>query len=249
MKNRAIVISVFILALLLTSCNTIPIVGDRVITPSDVIISENRDVSGFNALEFSTWGKINLIQGDKESLNISGSDNVVPEISTTVRNGTLVIETNENITINPLNNDNQLTFTIVFTELNSLDVSGAGDIQVEAHSSPTMSINMSGAGKITQNQLTTDSLNVNMSGVGSINITGRATNATIELSGVGSVDAPDLEISTANVTVSGLGSATVWVTDQLSGNISGAGSVSYYGNPTLQTNSSGLGSFKSLGDK
>jgi hypothetical protein len=52
------------------------------ITPSNVIISENRDVSGFDAIEFSTFGKVNIMQGDTESLNISGPDNLVPLVST-----------------------------------------------------------------------------------------------------------------------------------------------------------------------
>jgi hypothetical protein len=63
------------------------------------------------------------------------------------------------------------------------------------------------------------------------------------------VEAPDLQIQTANVSVSGLGGATLWVTDELSGEISGAGSVSYYGDPQTNTQSSGIGGFKSLGSK
>jgi Putative auto-transporter adhesin, head GIN domain len=249
MNTRTILIPVFIIALLLTSCNAIPFVGDRLITPSDVIISENRDVSGYHTIDFSTWGKVNIITGDVESLNISGPDNILPEINTTVRNGTLLIETKRGITINPLNNNNVLTYTIVVKELTSLKVSGAGEVQVETLSTPSMSIDMSGAGSITQNQITTENLEIKLSGVGGINITGQASQAKIDISGVGSVEAPDMEIGTAEVTLSGLGGTTLWVTDQLTGNISGAGTVSYYGSPELDTDSSGLGSFKALGNK
>jgi hypothetical protein len=63
------------------------------------------------------------------------------------------------------------------------------------------------------------------------------------------VNAPDLKIQTATVSVPGLGSATVWVTDELTGDISGAGTVNYYGNPQVKTNSSGLGNFKAMGNK
>ncbi len=212
-------------------------------------ISENRDVSGFNALEFSTMGKINIMQGDKESLNISGPDNVVPEIITEVRNGSLIIRTKENITINPLGNDNPLTFTIVVIDLTSLTISGAGDVQVETLSTPRMDINLSGAGMVQQNQITTDILNINLSGLGGIEITGQTTQATIDISGAGNVNAPDLKIETASVTISGVGNATVWVTDQLSGDISGGGGVSYYGDPQTDTTTTGVGTFKPLGEK
>lgn len=249
MKIRTIIANLIILSMLLSSCSVLTNMGVKVITPSNTIISENRDVSGYNAIEFSTLGKVNILQGDKESLNISGPDNLVPEIVTTVNNGTLVIKTKENITITSLNLENTLTFTIVVKGLNSLSVSGVGDVQVETLSPPSMDLSLSGAGKVQMNQLTTGSLKVNLSGLGGLEITGTATQATIDLSGAGSITAPDLKIQTANITISGLGSATLWVTDQLTGNIGGAGSVSYYGSPQTNTNSSGLGQFKSLGSK
>jgi hypothetical protein len=223
--------------------------GVRVIKPSDVIISENRDVSDFSAIDFSTLGKVNIMQGDQESLNISGPDNLVPEIMTTVRNGTLTIKNKENITINPLRENNPLTFTIVVKELTSLDISGAGDVQIETLTTPSMNFDMSGAGKVTQNQITTDNLVVDLSGLGNIDISGQATQGTIDISGAGNVNAADLQMKTAVVTLSGLGSATLWATDQLTGEISGAGSVSYYGSPQTNFNTSGLGTFKSLGSK
>lgn len=235
--------------MLLVSCSVLSNAGVKVITPSKVNISENRDVSGFSAIDFSTIGKINLMQGDKESLNISGPDNLVPEISSVVSNGTLIIKTKENITISPLNNQNPLVFTIVVKDLTSFKISGAGDVQMETLSTPSLDINLSGAGNVVMNQLTTGSLNVTISGVGGLNASGVAPKLTIDISGAGNVNATDLKVQIANVTISGLGGATVWVTDQLTGTISGAGSVSYYGSPQTNTTSSGLGNFKSLGSK
>lgn len=249
MKSRNVFIALVFLVIFSISCNILTNTGVKVITPSNVIISENREVSGFTAIEFSTLGKVNIIQGDKESLNISGPDNLVPEVITEVRNGILIIRTKENLNINPLGSDNPLTFTIVAKELTSLSVSGAGDVQIETLSTPSFDITMSGAGKVQQNQITTDNINITLSGLGGIDISGQATQSTINISGAGGVNAPDLKTQNANITISGLGSVTIWVTDQLTGNISGGGSVSYYGNPQVNTTSSGLGSYKSLGEK
>ncbi len=249
MKTKILCISLLILSMLLASCSVLSNAGVKVITPSNVNMSENRDVSGFTAIDFSTLGKVNILQGDKESLNISGPDNLVPEITTTVSNGTLTIKTKENITVTSLPSSNPLVFTIVVVNLTDLNVSGLGDIQIETLSTPSMKIDMSGAGRILQNQITTDKLDVALSGLGGIDINGQATQATLEISGAGSINAPDLKIQTASITISGLGGATLWVTDQLTGEISGAGSVSYFGSPQTNTNSSGLGKFNSLGSK
>jgi Putative auto-transporter adhesin, head GIN domain len=248
MKNRTILISVFILALLLTSCNSIPIVGDRLITPSDVIITEERPVSGFDAIDFSTMGVITIIQGDSESLTISGSDNLVPLVMTTVRGSTLTIRTEEGITVSSIREEN-LNFTITVKDLTSLEVSGLGDVRIGSLSTTSLAMEMSGAGRIRLDQFSADNLDINVSGLGTVEVSGQVRTVSIEISGAGTVDAPNLQIQNADVSVPGLGSATVWVTDQLSGNISGAGTVSYYGSPQLQTNSSGLGSFQALGNK
>ncbi len=249
MRIKTISISLLVISSLLSGCTILQNFGVKVITPSKTIISENRNVSGFSGIDFSTVGKVNIVQGDKESLKISGPDNLVPEITTTVSNGTLTIKNKENFTVSSLTNESMLTFTIVVKSLTSLNVSGLGDVQVGALTTPSMNLNMSGAGKVNMNQLTTDNLSLNLSGLGGLEISGSAPQAIIDLSGAGSVTAPDLKIQTANVNLSGLGSATLWVTDQLSGQISGAGSVSYYGSPKANTTTSGIGRFNALGNK
>jgi hypothetical protein len=249
MKIRAVFIPLIILTILLSSCSVLTNAGVKVITPSNNIISENRDVSGFSAIDFSTIGKINIIHGDVESLNISGPDNIVPEISSSVSNGTLIIKNKENFTVTAVTSANVLTFTIVVKDLTALTVSGVGDVQVETLTTPNMELTMSGAGKVQMSQLTTDNLKIILSGLGGLDISGSATQASIDLSGAGSVNAPELKIQSADITISGLGGATLWVTNQLTGNISGAGSVSYYGSPQTNTASTGLGQFKSLGNK
>jgi len=237
-----------VIAMLASGCGLLKDLGVRMITPSNVIITETRDVSGFNSIEISTLGKLVINQGPSESVTISGSDNLVPLIKTNVRNNVLVISSDEGITVTSLNEMN-LTITIGLKDLSSLDISGLSDVQMGSLSTPSLNLSMSGAGRVQLDQLFTDKLNVSVSGLGSVELAGEAKEATINISGAGSVKASDLKIQSANVSVPGLGSATLWVTDQLTGNISGAGSVSYYGNPQAKTNSSGLGSFKSLGNK
>jgi hypothetical protein len=249
MKTKTLLVLLLLLSIAISSCSVLSNAGVKVITPSNTIISENRDVSGFHAIDFSTVGKINILQGNTESLNISGPDNLVPEITTSVNSGTLVIKNRENITVTSLSTKDILTFTIVVKDLTSLDVSGLGDVQVDALNTSGMTLSMSGAGKVQMNQLTADTLNINLSGLGGLDLTGTVPQATIDLSGAGSITASDLQLKTASITISGLGGATLWVTDQLNGTISGAGSVSYYGSPSTNTNSTGLGQFKSLGNK
>ena len=254
MKTITVLLSLFLAAVLLSGCGLLPemvqqVQNAEVVTPSDTIITETRDVSDFDKIDMTTFGKVILTQGDAESLTITGSDNIVPLIQTKVNNGTLTIQTAKNVNVLNMDKENVLTFEITVVDLSGLTVSGVGNIQMDALSTTDLSLDLSGAGNVTLDQLAADLLEATVSGVGNLEIAGKANECQVEIPGAGSVKAGDLECTNATVNISGVGSATVWVTGQLSGSISGAGSVSYYGNPQTDTESAGVGGYKDLGWK
>jgi hypothetical protein len=251
MKTKfALYIFLFAISLAI-SCRGVSLVdiNEDTIKPSDVIITQERDVSDFTGIDMRTFGKVILSQGDNESLTIKGSDNIVPVIQTSVRDGILDIQTEENINITSLGDNNLLIFTIVVKDISSLTISGAADVELDSLSTSKLEITMSGAGQVELGYLNADSLNIMLSGVGNVEVSGEVTKAWIDIPGAGSVNASDLKIQTVDVSISGIGGATLWVTDRLTGTISGGGTVSYYGNPQTNTETTGLGSFKSLGSK
>lgn len=250
MKTPSAILILFIVGLFLAGCQFRSFGEDiKLITPSDIIVTEERTVSGFTGIDFRTFGKVILIQGHTESVILKGSDNVVPVIQTTVRDGVLVIQTKEDINITGMNDKNALTFTIVVKDLTSLTISGAAEVDMDSLSTSRLDLTMSGAGSLKLSDLMAESVNITISGVGNVDVAGEATTAWINISGAGPVNAPDLQIGIADVTISGIGGATVWVNEKLTGNISGAGNVSYYGNPQTSTTTTGIGAFKSLGSK
>ena len=251
MKTKSMLFPLLFAALLAISCQGITVVdlNKDTIKPSDVIITDERNVSDFTGIDMRTFGKLILSQGNSESLTIKGSDNIVPVIQTTVRDGILVIQAEEKINITSLDDDNLLTLTIGVKDLSSLTISGAADVEMDNLSTSILEVAMSGSGQFVLDDLNADSLNITLSGVGSVEVSGEVTKAWIDIPGAGSVNAGDLKVQSADVTISGLGGATLWVTDQLTGTISGGGSVSYYGDPVTNTETPGLGKFDSLGSK
>lgn len=250
MKASISLLAVLLVALLLFGCSLFSFSRDfQMVKPSDVVITEERTVSGFTGIDMSTFGRVIITQGDSEKLTIKGSDNIVPLVSTTVNDGVLVIRTKGDVNITGTNSENVLTLYITVKDLTKLADSGVGEFEMDALSTTGLDVNMSGAGQVTLGKLAAESLNIDISGVGGVEMAGEVNQARIEISGAGNVKAPDLKIKTADVNISGIGGAELWVTDQLTGEISSAGSVSYYGDPQVDTNTSGIGSFKSLGDK
>lgn len=250
MKTKFVILILILATMLLSGCGLVQFVGNtKTITPSNVTTSETRSVTGFSAIDFSTFGTVNISQGSSESMTIEGRDNLVPLVTTSVRNGTLYIAMEPNINVTSVNTENLLTFTIGVKDLNSVNISGLGNVMMGALSTSDFKVSMSGAGQFKLNQLTATTVGIDVSGLGNIEIAGTATSAKVNISGAGNANCPDLKLQTADVSIPGLGNATLWVTDQLTGNISGAGSVSYYGSPQTSTNVSGLGKFKPLGSK
>ncbi|OGO16907.1 MAG: hypothetical protein A2Z14_01960 [Chloroflexi bacterium RBG_16_48_8] len=67
-----------VIILVLISCDIQTIQGSR------NIITEARDVGGFNRIELEGMGKVILTQGEEESLTIEADDNLMEYITTEV---------------------------------------------------------------------------------------------------------------------------------------------------------------------
>lgn len=233
MKKTSIIFIALLVVVLLSSC----------IGP---VTSETRTVSNFNAVSISTFGEIEIRQGSMESLTISAPSSYLRDIETKVENGTLIISTRKGFIGAPTR---RVQYTLTVKDLDSLHLSGAGMVKViDGLTSTTFSLNLSGAGSIEIEDLSATNLSVNLSSAGAIIVAGNVENQSVNLSGVGSYEGGDLQSKTTSVNLSGAGSATVWATDSLDVTVSGVGSIGYYGNPRVTQNVSGLGSVNSKGE-
>src|SRR5689334_10034881 len=56
------------------------------------IATETREASGFSAIDLRGIGRVVVTVGEQEAVTIEAEDNILPRISTTVRDGTLVLQ-------------------------------------------------------------------------------------------------------------------------------------------------------------
>ena len=199
-RSIAITVLLILLAGLLSACAFGVVVGSGRST------TETRVVSDFDAVDFAFIGDMTITQGNEESLTITGDDNIVPLIRTTVRDGVLHIDAspaNIGRTIIPLR------YELTVKNLNALSLSGLGNIEMGSLESADVSLGLSGAGSLTVEDLSANNLAVNMSGLGSANLAGEVNKQAVNVSGAGSYFARDLRSQAAAVQISGLGSAEV----------------------------------------
>ena len=212
------------------------------VTGSGKIESQTREVQDFLAVSINYPAEVIIQQGKVESVKLEADDNLLPQLSTEVDNGTLLIENRENSWSRRVNPTERVKITITVKDLHEIEFSSAGNVQVNGLKTDELSLHLNGVGEMTLNDLEVQKLESRLSGAGNIEANGLANELEIRISGVGGFDAPKLESQVATVRISGAGSATVNVVDDLTARVSGAGSINYYGSPTLHEDVSGAGS-------
>jgi hypothetical protein len=226
--------------------------GDLFVGPgvrgSGNVITETREVNGFNAINLEYPAKVIITQGKVESVKIKAEDNLLPDLKTQVKNGTLEIfyKKASDTHVNPTK---PIVITITVKDLADVEFSSAGELTIDGLKTDSLDVSLNGAGNLELNNIDIKKLSVDLSGAGSMTASGAADDLDVNISGFGDFKGADLHVKTANVNISGAGSATVWVDDELDAEISGAGSINYYGSAKVTKQINGVGSVNHQGDK
>lgn len=242
--NKTAILIVFVeIALVTGACGIDVNLGvDR---GSGNVVTETRDVSGFDRVSLSGIGDVELVQGDREELRIEAEDNIISNITTEVVDGELRIGFDRKSIIPT----DDIRFYLTMREVRGLQTLGVSNIESNQISTDTLDIGISGTGNIKIRELTAQEMSVNVSGAGNFTADGQVDAQQISLSGAGNYDGEDLQSATVKVTITGLGRVSLWVTEELDVTISGTGGVDYYGNPRVSQQISGLGRVRHQGDK
>ena len=220
-----------------------------VVRGSGQVTTESRPVNGFSALVLSGFGDVTIKQGNSESLTIEAEDNILPEISSEVRNGVLYLGFKKGTTQDTVIPTKPIRFALGVKDLTSIETSGAGNITADILNTSSLRVSLNGFGGVKINSASAGSISTTVNGAGSLDLVGQIPQQTVTLNGLGSYRAGDLKSQKAKITVAGAGSATVWVSESLDATITGAGSIQYYGTPSVTKNVTGVGAVKSLGAK
>ncbi len=247
MKTKKLVLILVTAALMLsTMACGVNIELPRTVRGNGNVVEESRSIESFSRLDFQGIGNIYVSYGEKESLTIEAEENLIPYLETFTRGDTLVIKVESGRNINPTA---PVDFYLTITSLESVEVSGLGNIELPEMEAERFSIEISGAGDIEIEAMVADSFEAQMSGLGNLEIDGgEVVSQDVRISGSGKYNARRMDSQDANIEISGLGSATVSVSEYLDVSISGAGDVEYYGDPEIDRSISGLGDLDRMGD-
>jgi hypothetical protein len=234
---RASVTLVVALSLLLGGCS-----GLFGVEGSGTSKTEQRQVAPFERVEASGAIDVTVSAAERATCLVSGDDNIVPLVQTTIRGSTLEIRTEKQVRPKI-----PLKVRLTTPTLVDLALSGACEGDVRGLKGERLGVHLSGAGEIDLADVHFERLDIDISGAGEAAASGTARKLVFEVSGAGDAKLGALCTEEAQVHVSGAGSAEVAVAKTLTAEISGAGSVGYLGDPAVSRDVSGAGSVTRIG--
>ncbi|RLD66292.1 MAG: hypothetical protein DRI84_05065 [Bacteroidetes bacterium] len=199
------------------------------------VIRETRNLETFHALEAGGEFYITVKQGTPQQVIVESDDNILPIIITKVQHGELKIST-EKASIDAT----KMNITIVVTNINEFDISGASTIKTIGYiKSAKMEIECSGASEANM-QLDCESLDIDFSGASEGVILGNTSELEIEASGASHINCERLIANNVSADASGASSISLSARKYIRIDASGASKVNYISNgATVEIESSG----------
>ena len=172
---------------------------------------EERPIRSFRGVATGGPLTVKITMGNKESLRLEGDQEAIANLTTEVNAGVLTIKpkTKWNDWSRRYNRV-QVTVYITAKKINSLTMSGSGNIEVEnTINSPELVATLSGSGGITATA-NVKTFTGTISGSGSIKLSGKADDSNLTLSGSGGFKGKDFAVNDLSAQISG--SANVYIT-------------------------------------
>ncbi len=232
------IVAILIASLSFTSCDK-----DVLCTNGEgAIITKTLSIADFTGIDLQEAGDVFINEGPTQKVVVTGHSNIVNKLKTDVSGDIWDIDLGRGCY-----DDYELTVTVTVPNLETVYLSGAGNITINDFTGQNndLTLDISGSGEILVNTFNSPgNLNANISGSGAITFYEEMTGVNkldLRISGSGEFYGFLVHADECEVKVSGSGDCEVSVIDALDVNISGSGNVYYKGNPTLTQHISGSG--------
>lgn len=172
--------------------------------------TETRDLPAFTELELAGTNAVTVHVGSPQSVRVTADDNLLHNVTTTVRSGALVIgDVGSWTTKSPMRVD---------VTIPSLD-----------------RVALTGTGTITVTGVSATGFTAELTGTGTVEAAGSADRLTAVLSDSGTLALTDLVARDVTARLDGTGTIRVTATSSLDANLTGTGAIVYSGNPPTVT--------------
>ena len=205
---------------------------------SGVVVEKARSVAAFTKVRLDGPVDARLVAAEQSAVRVRADDNIEPLVTTAVEGDTLVIG------IQPgsgFSTRNPVRVQVDFKQLQSLQIRGSGDAELDRLKADRFQLELSGSGDLRIGLLEAKLLQAQLSGSGDLQLAGKADEQDWELSGSGDASAASLSGQRVKARLSGSGDLRLGVSQELDAALSGSGDLAYAGRPALKSRISGSG--------
>jgi Putative auto-transporter adhesin, head GIN domain len=184
------------------------------VTGSGTSAKQSRSVDEFQSIKLNGSIDLEFRIAPKVSVELIADDNLLPRITTEVKNKalTIALETRDGESIQTRT---PIRAVVTAPSLTGLAILGSGD---------AVATGISG-----------DQLSIAISGSGSAKVSGSAKRVNAAVKGSGDIEAKDLISTSATMAIQGSGDISLHVKSSLTAAISGSGDINVYGKPPSVT--------------
>jgi Putative auto-transporter adhesin, head GIN domain len=183
---------------------------------SGVAATEHRGLAPFSAVELAGENTVTIRVGPAQSVAVTADDDLIQRVTTTVRNGRLVVANEGGFTTAA-----RMSVAVTVPSLDRVVLSGSGTVSV---------VGVRGTDFV-----------ADLSGTGTVAASGTVDHLTAVLSDTGTVDLQGLIAREAVARMDGTGMIGVHATSTLDATLTGTGSIVYSGSPSVRTHNTGTG--------
>jgi hypothetical protein len=201
MKPQTILIlAIAFLALVSVACS---FSGFSTVRGSGNVTTQARTVSGFSGVHLATLGDVQITLGDKEELRIEAEDNLLPYLETNVTGGQLEIHNRDGVWLRPTR---PVKFYVTAKSLDSLAISGSGNITAPDFTADHVRLRISGSGNLALGSVQASDIEARLTGSGNLRAAAlTAKSQRLDLSGSGDARLTQWQADTVQVHITGSG--------------------------------------------
>lgn len=230
MKRPIVILALAASAFLVSSCKffgvnegaALNFAWGEAVDASEQIETRILPVAPFDAVDFGMACKVEYLPGDN-SLEVKTHENLFRLLNFEVDDTGVLKLTQDNYNVRNLdtmvirvhapslrsvNLGGAAQFSAmegIEAETFKLNLSGAGDVQINGLDAASVDVDLAGAAKIRLDGLDSQELSISISGAGDGVISGRTDHADARISGAGKLDLKSLEVDELTTSVSGAG--------------------------------------------
>ena len=184
-------------------------------------VTQTRDVAAYTELQVAGDANVDIVPGDTREVVVTGGKEVIDRVRTEVEDGVLTVSIKDHGIVIGADPFDDVRVEVSAGALDTIDVTGASDLQL---------------GRIDK-----DALTIHISGPSDIDASGTVGALTLDIEGPGDAHLRELAARTADVQLAGAGDAELNVSDELNVHVEGSGDVTYRGHPTVRQSVEGSG--------